>query len=126
MRMRWIAAAVLAAAVAALLAVLLSAPTVADGATTLRIRADASAPKFNKTSLRARVGSVTIVMTNPRNARAPHAVSIKGGGVRRNGNVVNAGGTSRVRATLKRGTYTFFCPVAGHEAAGMKGRLTVR
>ena len=27
--------------------------------------------------------------------------------------------------TLKKGTYTFYCPVDGHEAAGMKGKLIV-
>ena len=26
---------------------------------------------------------------------------------------------------LKKGTYTFYCPVDGHEAAGMKGKLVV-
>ena len=28
--------------------------------------------------------------------------------------------------TLKKGSYTFLCPVPGHAAAGMKGTLTVR
>ena len=36
------------------------------------------------------------------------------------------GGTSTVTATLKPGTYTFYCSVDGHEAAGMKGTLTVK
>jgi uncharacterized cupredoxin-like copper-binding protein len=31
-----------------------------------------------------------------------------------------------VRATVKSGTYTFYCSVPGHEAGGMKGTLTVR
>ena len=28
-------------------------------------------------------------------------------------------------SSLKRGTYSFYCPVGGHEDAGMKGRLIV-
>ena len=36
------------------------------------------------------------------------------------------GGTSTIDiANLKAGTYTFYCSVPGHEAAGMKGTLTV-
>ena len=35
--------------------------------------------------------------------------------------------TSTVSAKgLKKGTYTFYCPVDGHKAAGMKGELTVQ
>jgi uncharacterized cupredoxin-like copper-binding protein len=40
--------------------------------------------------------------------------------------VVQNGGTSTVSETLKPGTYTFYCSVDGHEAAGMKGTLTVK
>jgi len=38
---------------------------------------------------------------------------------------VSTGGQSKVTVNLKAGTYTFFCPVPGHEQAGMKGTLTV-
>ena len=31
-----------------------------------------------------------------------------------------------VTVTLKKGTYEFYCPVSGHKAAGMKGRIVVR
>jgi plastocyanin len=79
--------------------------------------------KFNKRTIRARAGSVTLRMSNP--TRLPHAVAIKGR-VRKSGKTVNRGGTSRVTARLRRGTYTFYCPVGNHEAAGMKGRLVVR
>jgi hypothetical protein len=36
------------------------------------------------------------------------------------------GGTKTVSLDLPPGTYTFYCSVPGHEAAGMKGTLTVR
>ena len=44
----------------------------------------------------------------------------------RSARVVTNGGTSTVTVTLKPGTYTFYCSVDGHEAAGMKGTLTVK
>lgn len=94
------------------------------GATTLTISADKAALKFNKTSLKAPAGKVTIVMTNP--AVLPHNVAIKGKGVKTVlGKIVLKGGTSTASATLKKGIYTFFCSVPGHEAAGMKGTLKV-
>ena len=34
-------------------------------------------------------------------------------------------GVSTTTARLKKGTYTFYCPVPGHEAGGMKGKLIV-
>ena len=39
---------------------------------------------------------------------------------------ISDGGTSTVTENLKPGTYTFYCSVDGHEAAGMKGTLTVK
>jgi uncharacterized cupredoxin-like copper-binding protein len=31
-----------------------------------------------------------------------------------------------VSTSLKPGSYTFYCTVDGHEAAGMKGTLTIK
>ena len=62
-------------------------------------------------------------MENP--SPIPHNVAIKGGGVDVKGKVVITGGTSTVSADLDPGTYTFYCSVPGHEAAGMRGTLTV-
>ena len=56
----------------------------------------------------------------------PHDIGVKGRGVDQVGPVVSNGGTSTVGVTLKPGTYTFYCSVDGHEAAGMKGTLTVK
>ena len=70
-------------------------------------------------------GKVTIKMLNK--GAIPHDVAIKGKGVKTvKGKTVPKGGTSTVTATLKKGTYTFFCTVPGHEAAGMKGKLIVK
>jgi len=95
--------------------------------TTLRLTADPhGALRFNTNHLAASPGKVTIVLSNPRSAGMPHGIAIKGRGVSRSGRVVGPGGRSIVSVTLKRGTFTYFCPVPGHAAAGMTGTLTVR
>ena len=81
---------------------------------------------FDPTELEAESGKVAIVMDNPSGAGIPHAVGIKGGGADEEGEVAEPGGTSEVSATLDPGTYTFYCPVPGHEEGGMTGTLTVR
>jgi plastocyanin len=94
-------------------------------AQTLKISADPSgALKFDKSSLTAKAGKVTIVMDNP--SSLPHAVEIEGNGVEEAGDTVEKGGVSKATATVKAGTYEFYCPVDGHKQAGMKGTLTVQ
>lgn len=92
------------------------------GGQQLSITADASQLKFNTSKLTAKAGKVTITMTNP--SQLQHNVAIKGG-VDEKGDVVGNGGKSVVIADLKPGKYTFYCSVAGHEAAGMTGELDV-
>ena len=93
------------------------------GGETLKLAADKSALKFDKSSLTAKAGKVTLEMANP--SQIPHAVAIKGNGVDVDGKTVGNGETSTASTDLKPGTYTSYCPVPGHEAAGMKGTLTV-
>jgi plastocyanin len=93
----------------------------------LKISADPSGQlRFNTSKLTAKPGKVTIVMDNPMSAGMDHGVSIEGNGVDQDGPIVAAGKTSTVSATLKKGTYTFYCPVPGHKQAGMEGTLTVQ
>jgi plastocyanin len=80
--------------------------------------------KFDKTTLRADAGEVTIFMKN--DSAVPHDVSLEGDGVNEKGKVVENGGTSTVTANVKPGSYTFYCSVPGHRQAGMEGTLTVR
>jgi plastocyanin len=102
----------------------LAAAAVTSAATSLRLSADKSQLKFNKKTLRAKRGKVTITMSNPSSIK--HAVAIEGKGIDKHGKTVGKGGTSRVTVTIKKkGTYTFYCPVGGHEDAGMKGKLIV-
>jgi len=106
-------------------------PTTASGGSSggassnLKVAADPSgALKFDKSSLSAKSGNVTITMDNP--SPVPHGVAVEGNGVDKDGSVVNKGGKSTVTASLKPGKYTFYCPVPGHKEAGMKGTLTVK
>jgi uncharacterized cupredoxin-like copper-binding protein len=94
------------------------------GGQTLKIAADPNgALKFDKTSLSAKSGKVTIVMTN--DSSIPHAVEVEGNGVEVKSKTVT-GATAQVSTPkLKAGKYEFYCPVDGHKAAGMKGTLTV-
>jgi plastocyanin len=95
------------------------------GGETLKLSADPSgALKFDKDTLDAKAGKVTITMDNP--SSVPHAVAVEGNGVDKDGETVNQGGTSTVSVDLKAGEYSFYCPVDGHEQAGMKGTLTVK
>jgi plastocyanin len=94
------------------------------GAQTLKIAADpGGALKFDKSSLTAKAGKVTIVMDNP--SDLPHAVEIEGNGVEFKGETVNKGGVSKASGELKPGKYEFYCPVDSHKQAGMEGTLTV-
>jgi plastocyanin len=94
------------------------------GGQTLKIAADpGGALKFDKSSLSAKAGKVTIVMDNP--SDLPHAVEIEGNGVEFKGETVTKGGVSKASGDLKAGKYEFYCPVDAHKQAGMEGTLTV-
>jgi uncharacterized cupredoxin-like copper-binding protein len=81
---------------------------------------------FNTTSIEAKAGEVTVVMDNPSSSGIDHGIAISGNGVDQDGKVVQPGASSTIKVKLRPGTYVFFCPVPGHEEAGMKGTLTVR
>jgi uncharacterized cupredoxin-like copper-binding protein len=110
----------------------------ADGATkkkkkaeVLKLQADPNGNfSFDKTKLSAKHGVVALVMKDPLSSGTQHGIAIKGTvngkKIRKSGEIVDPGGTSKVKLTLKPGKYTFYCPVPGHAAAGMKGTLTVK
>jgi uncharacterized cupredoxin-like copper-binding protein len=82
--------------------------------------------KFTKASLSAKAGKVTIMFTN--GSPVAHNLTIQQGS---SGPVVGAtptfqGGEKTLTLNLKARTYTFFCSVPGHRAAGMQGTLTVQ
>jgi uncharacterized cupredoxin-like copper-binding protein len=91
----------------------------------LQLAADSSGQlKFDKKTLSAKAGNVTITMANP--SPVPHAIAIEGSGIDKKGQTVQMSGKSTVTASLKPGKYTFYCPVDGHRQAGMQGTLTVK
>ena len=90
----------------------------------LRNDADPSGKlRFEKSQLASKPGQVTIVMDNP--SPVPHAIAVRGRGVKEEGETVEQGGTSQLTAKLAPGEYEFYCPVPGHEPGGMKGTLSV-
>lgn len=91
--------------------------------TVLEIPADPQQLAFQKTSVTAKAGTVTLRMTNP--SPLPHNIAIDDP-VNEEGPVVQQGGVSTVTADLKPGTYTYYCAVPGHRQAGMEGQLTVQ
>lgn len=98
----------------------------AGPASGLSLRADPGGQlKFNRRTLSAKAGRVTIVMDNP--SELSHNVALEGPGIETQlGEVVAQDGTSKISATVKPGRYTFFCSVPGHREAGMVGTLIVR
>ena len=94
------------------------------GGETLKFSAPADgALKFDQGDVTAKAGRVTISFSNP--SSVPHAVEIEGNGVEEETETVTGGDAPPITVDLKPGTYTFYCPVGGHEQAGMKGTLTV-
>lgn len=97
------------------------AVSAAHAAKTYRLSADSAGQlRFSRARITASAGSVTLRLANP--SPLSHGIAIGG----RSGRIVSTGGTSTVTAKLKAGTYTYYCPVGSHRAAGMSGRLTVR
>jgi uncharacterized cupredoxin-like copper-binding protein len=93
----------------------------------LSLRASASgALKYNKKTLTARRGKATIVLTNPSSSGLKHGIEVEGHGIEKRAKNVGPGHKTSVTVRLKKGTYAFYCPVDGHKAAGMKGKIVVK
>lgn len=94
------------------------------GGSTVKISADPSgALKYEQTDVSATAGSITIDFTNM--SSLPHDVTIEGNGASGATDEITNSSTSTT-VDLDAGTYTFFCSVDGHRAAGMEGTLTVK
>ena len=95
-------------------------------ATTLKLKAAASgALRFDKSTLRASAGSVTIKLKNPSSSGNRHEVEVEGKGVEKESRAIGPGKRTSLSVRLSKGRYEFYCPVDGHKAAGMKGTLIV-
>lgn len=101
------------------------APASEGAAQTLSLAANTEGQlKYDKSTLTAKAGKVTITMANM--SPVPHDVAVASA----SGAVLGAtptfqGGSKTVTLNLKAGTYKFYCTVPGHRAAGMEGTLTV-
>lgn len=94
------------------------------GGRTLQLAADPNgALKFDKKTLSAKSGQVTIDFSN--SSGVPHAVAVEGHGLDKAGSTITSGSSS-LTVNLEPGRYTFYCPVDGHRQAGMVGTLTVK
>jgi plastocyanin len=95
------------------------------GGSTVKVAADPSgALKYDQTQLTASAGTVTIDFTNM--SSVPHNVTIEGNGVSSEGTDTITSSSTSTTVDLQPGTYTFFCSVDSHRAAGMEGTLVVK
>jgi plastocyanin len=96
-------------------------------ASTVVISADPSGQlAFQEKSVTAKAGDVSVNFTN--DSSTTHDVCVQSSSGDQIGCTDQIAGSSASTdlGTLKPGTYTFYCSVDGHEAAGMKGTLTVK
>jgi plastocyanin len=93
----------------------------------LSLAADPSQIAYATDSLSAKAGNVTIDFNNP-NSALGHDVCVQDPNGKKLGcsQVVTGGKSTLDLSNLKSGSYTFYCSVDSHEAAGMKGTLTVQ
>jgi plastocyanin len=95
------------------------------GGLKVQIAADPSGQlKFQQASVTARPGLVTIEFDNP--SPVPHDVTVARGSTKLGGTKVVTSGQATTKLALQPGSYTFYCSVDGHRAAGMQGTLAVQ
>ncbi|HEY6103239.1 MAG TPA: cupredoxin domain-containing protein [bacterium] len=66
----------------------------------------------------------TVIFSVRNEGAVEHTFVIKETGMRLDG--IQPGQTKQLTATLKPGTYTILCDIAGHEEAGMHATITVK
>ena len=75
--------------------------------------------KFTLSKTSVKHGAVTFTLVNK--GKLPHDFAIAG----KKSKLIKPGKTGTLTVTLKAGKLAYKCTVAGHAAAGMKGKLTV-
>jgi plastocyanin len=92
----------------------------------VQIAADPSGNlRYQQKTVTASAGTVNINFTNK--SPVPHNVTVvKGAGSPLGATQTITSGRAALKLQLKPGTYTFFCSVDGHRAAGMQGTLVVK
>jgi plastocyanin len=89
----------------------------------LSLSASTTTIAYSTKQLRAKAGTVTITFNNP--GALEHNVTVGQGSSVLGATPTFSGGTKTLTLNLKPGTYSFYCTVPGHRAAGMEGTLTV-
>jgi plastocyanin len=98
-----------------------------SAATKISLEADPTGNlKYTASSVTAKAGTVEIAFTNK--SPVEHNVSVESSSGQQLGATPTFTGGSKTLTlnNLKPGTYTFFCSVPGHRAAGMHGTLVVQ
>jgi plastocyanin len=95
-----------------------TAPSSSGSASTLTVHAQ-NALKFDKAEYTAKAGKIDVSYVNDGNVG--HTLLIK----KVSGFKLSIGSKDDGTVDLKAGTYTLYCDIAGHEAAGMEATLTV-
>jgi plastocyanin len=93
------------------------------GGSTLQLAAATPGPAFDKTSLEASAGEVTIDFTN--DTGFPHNVTIEGGSADGEATDTISEGDASLTVDLEAGEYTYYCSVDDHRDDGMEGTLVV-
>lgn len=72
-----------------------------------------------------KAGKVTFTSSNV--GTVDHALTVDGPGVAdKTSGTIAAGSKGKVTVTLKKGTYTIYCPIDGHKGLGMKRTVVVQ
>jgi uncharacterized cupredoxin-like copper-binding protein len=96
-----------------------------SGTSSLKEAADPEGQlRYTTKNLSAKAGQVTIAFTNA--SPLEHNLTVSQGPMVIGATPTFLGGEKTLTLNLKPGTYTFYCTVPGHRAAGMEGKLDVR
>jgi plastocyanin len=96
-----------------------------SGTSSLKEAADPEGQlRYTTKNLSAKAGQVTIAFTNA--SPLEHNLTFSQGPKVIGATPTFLGGEKTLTLNLKPGTYTFYCTVPGHRAAGMEGKLDVR
>jgi plastocyanin len=96
-----------------------------SGSSSLKDAADPTGQlSYSIKDLSAKAGKVTIAFTNA--SPLEHNLTVAQGSKVVGATPTFVGGEKTLTLNLEPGTYTFYCTVPGHRAAGMEGKLTVQ